>query len=472
MRFPAGRFRKLRGEISSESGMTVWEVTVATFILLLGILATFQMFDAATRNTYRSEQTQVALDRAQREMEKIRALAYDEVLLTGAPSSSTAPNDPRGRVSGATFNASRTGNDPAPLAYNGGTGFPTGTLAGGLVPEGPESFTSGDVSGKVFRFVVWRNDPTCSSAVCPGTQDYKEAIVVVKLDDAAISYQRPYVELHTRITDPDDSVISDLPPGGGNTVTAQQFWLSDTPCENDGSTQRIVPLANHLLHNTLGTCFNGAHTGATPGAPDALLRTSPPDTDPGDPGLPQPYDYSDDAYLEPTPDGSDRGIQLLRQDANGCNYAPTGTNAEAKIHRWVSDPLPEAFTMSGRTVIEFFTRAINDANHTGSLCFYLFRRSESGGSPPIATDTRILNSTTLNPYFIYTPGSGGHWPRNAWTKVRFEMRYGSVTVGSGERLGLAVSVERQNTSADALQVVFEHHIYPTRIEVDTTTPLG
>ena len=33
--------------------MTVAEVVIATFILLLGIMATFQLFDAATRNTFR-----------------------------------------------------------------------------------------------------------------------------------------------------------------------------------------------------------------------------------------------------------------------------------------------------------------------------------------------------------------------------------------------------------------------------------
>ena len=73
-----------------------------------------------------------------------------------------------------------------------------------------------------FTFVVWRNDSTCPVLICPGTQDFKELIVAVRLDAAAISYDRPYIELHTRITDPNDSVIRDLPPGGGSTITAQR----------------------------------------------------------------------------------------------------------------------------------------------------------------------------------------------------------------------------------------------------------
>ena len=453
--------------------MTVWEVTVATLILLLGILATFQMFDAAARNTFRGEQTQVAQDRAQRELEQIRSLDYDQVLLTSLPAAQVDPLDPRHRMSSTSFNVSRTGTDLAQVAYNGGCKYPSGSLAGGVVAPGPEHFTSGDVEGDIFRFVVWRNDPTCPVLVCPGSQDLKELIVAVRLDTAAISDDRPYVELHTRITDPNDSVISDLPPGGGSTITAQQFWLTDTACENDGTTQRVTPFADHALHNTLGTCFNGLHTGTTAGAPDTLLTTAPPDTDPADPGLPAPWDYSNDSYLEPTPDNTDKGVQILVQDANGCSYTPGGTNPQAKIHRWVSDPLSPAFAMTGRAVIEFYTRALNDANHKGRLCFYLFTRHESiVGGVPVATDSRLVDTATLNPYYTYTPGSGGHWPRNVWTKIRFEMHYSAFTYEAGDRLGIAVSVENQETDADAIQLLYEHHIFPTRLEVDTNTPLG
>src|SRR5262245_37891397 len=84
----------------AEDGMTIAEVTIAAFILLLGVMATFQMFDAATRNTFRSEQTQVALDQAQRELEEVRALDHNQVALTSAPTTSPDSNDPRHRVAG------------------------------------------------------------------------------------------------------------------------------------------------------------------------------------------------------------------------------------------------------------------------------------------------------------------------------------------------------------------------------------
>ena len=92
------RLRVLRtGRVDpgAEAGLTVVEVVIATFILLLGILASFQVFDAATRNTYRAEQTQVAQDRVQRELEELRDLDYDQVAMTAAPAASGSPNDPR-----------------------------------------------------------------------------------------------------------------------------------------------------------------------------------------------------------------------------------------------------------------------------------------------------------------------------------------------------------------------------------------
>jgi hypothetical protein len=45
------------------------------------------------------------------------------------------------------------------------------------------------------------------------------------------------------------------------------------------------------------------------------------------------------------------------------------------------------------------------------------------------------------------------------------------TIPAGDRLGVALSVERGNTQADAIPIMYDHPDYPTRIEVDTTTPI-
>ena len=52
-----------------------------------------------------------------------------------------------------------------------------------------------------------------------------------------------------------------------------------------------------------------------------------------------------------------------------------------------------------------------------------------------------------------------------------EFSSSSVTIEPGERLGLALSVERANTGGDGLSFMYDHPKYPARLEVDTSTPL-
>jgi type II secretory pathway pseudopilin PulG len=461
---------------AGEDGFTVVEAVIGAMLMVIGMLATFQILDSATRNAARAEGTQVALEVAQREMEELRALGYDEVALTATPSTSGNTNDPRSRVSGGNFALNRDGTSPATMVVNGGSVFGGGTISGGVVDPGPETFASGQVTGRIYRFVVWRNDSQCAESLCGGTQDFKQVIVAVRLD-AGAGPERGYVETQSGFVDPDKSVINEPAPGPSGVVTAQQFYLTDIACESDGSTARpdpdLFPPAEHLLHNTLGTCDSGPQTGGTMGAPDALLLGGPPDPSPADPATPIVTDYSNDFYLEPSPD-TDKGLQVQRQDTSGCSYTPSGANPQGKIHRWVTDPLPVAFDVSGNATLEFYTRTINDSLHTGRLCVYLFSRSQSG---PTATDTRVTNTGGAGvfgdgqPYFGWSPAGSGNWPRSAWTKVRLTMVFPSLTIPAGERFGVALSVDRAVTPADAIPVLYDHPNYPTRLEVETTTPL-
>jgi hypothetical protein len=462
--------RRRMAPLSDESGLGIVEVVVAAIVLIVGVVGVFQAFESANRNTYRAEQTQVALDRAQRELEKIRALDYEAIALTSQPANSTDTNDPRYRVAAGNFalvKGSPPGTPPsdyANLVVNGESLYGGGTVTEGIVAPGPTHFESGDVSGDVFRYVVWREQPGCTS--CLGNQDFKRAIIVVRLDrEGIVDYDRPYFEVHSDFIDPDDSVISDQAPAGGALVTAQQFWLTDTACESDGSTTRQGITGDHLLHNTRGTCASGPQTGSTVGAPDTLMPAGPPDPEPNDPGLPLQYDYSNDAYLEPSPN-TDKGVQLLRQDANGCSYSPGGATPEAKIHRWVTDPMTSAFTMNAKASLYFFSRTINQASHSGRLCVYLFIRSAAD------VDTLIANqlSNPPQPYFQYNPGGTGLWPQSFPNPAnKLQMQFVPQTVQPGERLGLAVSVDRAVTPA-SLEFMYDHPDYATRLEVDTTTP--
>lgn len=459
-----------------EAGFTIVEVLVAIVIVVIGALTTFSLLSAANRNTDRAKASQVALDLAQQELEALRSLKNEELALVKAPPHSSDSLDPNYRVnsSGKFAIVREPIGSYRKLVVNGGEveGESEKVIEGGVVVPS-ESFESGDVTGTIHRYVVWRNDEACGSS-CPTSQDYKQIVVTVKLDTpGSQAGERGYVEAQSNFVSPTESSEDDPAANSkGELVTAQQFFLTDTPCSSSGTTERQEIAADHLLHNTLGTCASGPQTGTTHGAPDALLVGSPPDPAPEDASVPALYDYSDDTYLEPTPD-TDKGVQIRRDDTSGCHYTPTGTtNPESQVHRWVTDPMASEFKMTEKVTIEFYTRTLNDALYKGKLCVYLFKRHEAG-TPPVATDTMLTNKSGGTAYWTFTPEGNEYWPRYSWTKERLAMTFNEAPykIPAGDRLGVALSVERNGTPADAIPVMYDHPNYPTRIEVDTSTPI-
>jgi type II secretory pathway pseudopilin PulG len=453
-----------------ETGMTIVEVIVAAMVLALGAMASFGVLSSATKNTQRAKASQVALNRAQLEIEALRSLDNDELALTAVPQHEAGTLNPNYRVNNtnSTFALIREPPaDYAPLVYETRPLFGGGFVEGATVDPGPTPFTSGDVTGKVYRYVVWRNDASCPAATCPGTEDYKEIVIAVKIDKAANqTAERGYAEVVSDFVDPTDSALDDPIPGANGVVSGQQFYFSDTPCSSSGVTARQDIVANHLLHNTLGTCASGPKVETTPGAPDALLTGVPPDPDYLDDSNPALFDYADDFYLEPTPD-TDKGVQILRDTTSGCNYVPVGsTNPEARMHRWVTDPMAADFKMVEKVTLEFYTRTLNDESYNGELCVYLFKRNKSE-----SLDTRLTDKSTGNLYWKYNPG--GTWWRGQWKKERLTMTFASspYTIFKDERLGVALSVERTKTTGAALAFMYDHPKYPTRLEVDTNTPI-
>ncbi|HEY2335391.1 MAG TPA: hypothetical protein VGH58_10340 [Solirubrobacterales bacterium] len=484
---PARRPRPFAGR-RGEAGFTIIEVLVAALILTLSSAALFGILAAATRNGARAKSTQVALDRAQQEMEKLHSLSYSELALTVTPPPSGNPVNPNHRVIGGSFALQREpASEYAPMVVKGGSLYGGGSVEG-VVKPGPIPFEDGEVKGHLYRYIVWRNDKSCPESeagedLCPGFQDYKQLVVAVKLDATGNEpRERSYVEVQSAALDPNAQVA---PPhskeeeeekgrGTGSAVTAQQFFLTDTPCSATGATAREEITGNHLLHNTLGTCASGPQTGATIGAPDALLLGAPPDPDPEDEANPPIYDYSNDGYLESLP-VTNQGVRIRRDDNSGCNYAhPAGTvHPESQVHRWVTDPFTAPFKMSGKATLEFYTRTLNESSSHGTLCVYLFDRHETGsGESTVAKDALLNSAETGLGYWTYTPQGNGFWPRSAWTKVRLTMEFPSApyTVPAGDRLGVALSVEPGNTDAEAIPIMYDHPNYPTRIEVNTTTP--
>ena len=462
----------MKGRLNSEGGFTIVEVLVAAMILVAGSLAAFGMLRAATLNTQRAKATQVALDRAQQEMEALRALPDEKLALTETPPPSTNVKNPNFRVgngiSGSTFALTREPRgDYANLVVKEGSLYGGGFIsaANATVSPGPTPFTSGDVSGKVYRYIVWRNDNSCPEATCPGTQDYKQVVIAVRLDKTANqASEQGYVEVQSNFINPKDSSQNDPVAGGNGVTTAQQFFLSDTTCSSAGSTVRQEVAASHALHNTLGTC--AGTTGTTGTAPDALVLGSPPDPAPEDPTQPVEYDYSSNYPLAVTAAAA-KGIQLRRDDSSGCHYVPTGSSVpQWQVHRWVTDPLSAPLTMSERVTLVIKTRAISEIPYSGTLCVYLFDRTDNGAA---ASDALLLNKQTKAEFWRWSP-SNNQWPRE-WFEIQLPMLFnGPYTIEKGHRLGLALSVDGK-TGGDAVSLMYDHPNFRARIEVETPTPI-
>lgn len=461
----------MNAKVRREEGFTVVEVLVAALVFALGAIAVLQVLDASARNAFRAEQGQVGINIAQRELEKLRQYDYDDVALTTTPTDATVHASLQNRVAGTNFSLNPDGSNAAEMVVKGVAG-----QANGLVSPS-STFTLGDVSGTIYRFVVWQNEPGCSSLVCPGTHDYKRVVVVVQLDNQPISYARPYQEVQSDISDPDASLTSGGGSGGGALVTAQQFYLSDTRCSSSASEPTRTDItADHPTHDTLATC-----SGAT-GKPDALLFEQAPDPAPNDPAVPGFFDYSDDIEPGGSPSQADKGLQLLRQDVEGCNPSPTGTDAKKKIHRWVTRPLPASFVATGTATLELFTRTVNNVNIPGAICIYLYKRATVAGVD-IRTAIPLISMSAVagDPFgfacsTVGTPAVGKCqttiWPRGSWGRVRYNLSFApSTTLLLNERLEVGLSVERAGTPQDALEFMYDHPDHPSRLEVKTTTPI-
>jgi len=472
----------MRFKFSEEQGFTIVEVLVAIFIVSIAALVTFGLMTDATRNVERAKANQIAVEFAEQELERLRSEPDERLAMTSPlPGHSTNPFNPNYRIRDDEFALTREPlGEYGQLVHNGGEIEGVGTSEdGGFLSKGTvvpsEPFESGNVKGKVYRYVVWRNDAACGAA-CPTQQDYKQIVVAVRVDSAPNDpTQHGYFEVQSKFINPKRNSDTDPPKNStGGYTTAQQFYLSDTPCAASGETVRVEPTADHLLHNTLGVCANGLKTGSKePGAPDALTLSPP--APPEEPAVATLHDFASDVYLEPNPD-TDKGLQIPVSTSTNCkSFTPTGTeHPESLVHRWVTDKMPIDFEITGNVTFEFYSRTLNNQPYSGGLCIYLFKRTETGST---WSDTRLKNFLGSTEYWSYAPT--GYWPLSEaqppleWKRVRVTMELSKTPekILKDDRFGLALSVDPAHTNASAIPIMYDFPTMASRLEVDTSTPL-
>ena len=164
----------LRGLRRSERGFTLIEILVAATLAAVGIIALITVFDSSRNLVTLAERQESASHQAQREIERILALDYNQVALTSNPTHNPNTAHPDHYVNGAEYQWDQGSTGPkseplVPASAGGGVGGPSATWNDG----------QNRVSGSVHRYITWVDDPCCT-----GSEDAKRVTVAVTVDGA------------------------------------------------------------------------------------------------------------------------------------------------------------------------------------------------------------------------------------------------------------------------------------------------
>ena len=338
--------------------------------------------------------------------------------------------------------------------------------SGAAIAPGPTAFAVGlgnaTIAGYIYRYVTWR-DENCPAGVCDGTQNTKRITVAVTITQNGTGVALNPTWVSTVLPDP-DAVVAGAPSAGGgsgSTVSAQDFYLYDTRCNNNS---RQAQVGSHPTHSTASwagsspyntssyysVCENSTSFAGTTIQPD-LMGTSAP---PGDSSTPL-YTYSSE--LSGTYDG---GLAMKRQGTScRTNYSfvdsvdTTKPNAWS-VHGWSTSAFTSAFNLDGVVTLSLFTETLGGASGRGYICATLVDRSVASGVP---TDTTIGSTT-------YDLAS---WPTSV-RRLTFSFKVSNYDIPTGHRLVLVLNVRSE--SANDLVFRYDHPLYPSFLEVATSTP--
>ena len=457
-----------RPDTQAESGMTLIEVLVTVLVITTGLLVTLGVFSEMGRATYVAQRKAVLVSMAQREMERLRVLPYDQVGLS-SPMPAGAPS----RCKENTTCASE------PL------------VSGGVIAPGGEPFNVQGVSGTIYRYVTWRPQacPALNASVagelsgawgqsetdirvalgdlCPGAENTKRITIVVSTSEIRKHFGGP-VRLSTVVTDPDSAVLAagnyeglrvdaqaivetaageaPAPSTTYDGMSSQTFNLTDTRCN---VSAREAPSAGHASHDT-----SRDGDPATPGVQTPSCSSSP-----------SPDLMTDEAITgaldAPLPDLSQEvsrtavgGLVLARDDrAGNCNehlIYETGDSDRRKrsVHTWATRaPVApwETPTSAGRLTLTLWTQTASAVEAAGRLCATVWR----------AGTGEILGSTE---YALQA------WPGTP-TQLAVSFDLARTVVPGGERL--MVTLRTPSDSGADLLLLYDHAGYQSSLTFTT-----
>ena len=162
-----------------EAGFTLIELLIAAMITAIGILALVSTFDTSRTLVSVAERNEAMAHQGQREVERILAMDYEDIALTGAPQPSPNPNHPGFFVQGGQYQWDQgdTGPRSDDLVID-----PAGSVPPMATWEA-ETRPSGGVrmSGEIHRYVTQVYDPELVQT--PNDEpDAKRVTVAVTVD--------------------------------------------------------------------------------------------------------------------------------------------------------------------------------------------------------------------------------------------------------------------------------------------------
>jgi prepilin-type N-terminal cleavage/methylation domain-containing protein len=455
---------------AGEAGFTMIEVMIAALVVAVGIAGLLGSFAAVTKGGLSAQRHQQLLAYGQREIERLRTLDYGTQMgLTSLPvqtgdgnvAGDATPNTP----SSPTYYVSGTGLKIMARYSDKTSGLATGVspnpepmdgpgdakLTDARVNPGPESFSAGATTGKIYRYVTWRSEhcpaSTTSGITNPCTGNDSKRITIAIVPDKSGNGSGPAkpIWLSTVISDPNSTPTGVSPPRAPSTATvsAQPFYLTDTRCSY--ATRQAIT-ASHQTHDTSLATSSCASATSIPDLMDKAGTTD-------NPSVPV-YDYSSEV-ARPAPGGLTQkaGLALMR----GATDCPTSTTtALSTVHTWATQAMPSGgFTIpaDASAALSFWTQTLDGAPANVTMCATL----------------RVASTRAV-------VGSGSYvqaaWP-TAPTQVSFAWDLtGPVIVAAGDRLLLTVSLKASPTATDDVLLLYDHPSFQSSLFVATSTPLA
>jgi prepilin-type N-terminal cleavage/methylation domain-containing protein len=441
--------RSLRGQ----AGFTLIEILISMTLMAVGVAATLGVFGASGRTALVAQRSDIAVQQAQAEVDRLSRMSYDKLGLTSTPATSSDPRNPGSRVTGSTLLIKSGLSETFVLSSDAGQ-------SAAAVAPGPETFAVGvgdaTVAGKIYRYVTWR-DVDCTSG-CTGTKDTKRITVAVTIDASPNAPTLNPIWTSTVIPDPAAIAPGTNAPvagGGASTVSAQNFYLYDTRC---GNSSRQAQTGDHTTHSTASAgsqssyysiCENANFSGAL--QPDLMGNEEPP----GNSSTPL-YTYSSDL------NGAYDGGLVMKRQGTACRtsyqildtFDSTKPNAWS-VHAWSTVPFLSTFDVDGLVTLSLFTETLGGLSGRGYVCATLLDRTVSNSVP---VDT-VIGSTG------YDLAS---WPTDL-RRLTFSFKVTNTDIASGHRLVLALNVRSE--SANDLVFRYDHPLYPSMLQLATSTPL-